>query len=495
MPCHAASGFLTKKKVQMFPKVVLAALVVVMGRLSGSTADLPPALDPVVPPLVVVRTGDFSIPEKLAADPLVRILGLIDVFHDRPLPGFGGISPPFRDWMSAWRKSGARDFWYCLFQSAGSGSFSAAVGGDWPPAVDGENNALVFADWLAGIGADGKGLALETMAPVPGVERRIAAADAETLRLALGGTDRQERNDEWRNRLAAFMLARPAGIALWMDARPLFGLLSLHLGVDLRAELGSRGFRLPDTLDADLFPANGGLSCVLRLRRVLKEPLPRTETGDIPLPTAGRSGIVLADAPALLSALGLDDNPLFAVDIDFRALKPQAAGISVWVDETGETRWSFVGTIGRPEAFRRHWRLLLAWFDLFAGIPDSDLAVSEVASPPEEFRHRIAFGKTSLIIGLGRREGDGGTLLLAAGRSEDYPEVGDLVFESGRSRPLLSWRFVSDRRFLKAAVARIAGWDAGTDAGTITEELLFRSSGSLDLDETDAILVWKSGTE
>ncbi|MDR2390391.1 MAG: hypothetical protein LBE84_01735 [Planctomycetota bacterium] len=477
----------------MFPKTVLAALVAVLGRLSGLAADLPPALDPAVPPLAVVRTIDLSIAEKLSADPLGQALGVPGAFGAHALPGFRGATFPFRDWILAWRDSGARDFWYCLFSGAGPGSVAAAAGGDWPAAGD----TPAFADWLAGIGLNAKGLALGNTSPAPGVERRIAAADAETLRLALGGTERRERNDEWRNRLAAFMLARPAGIAVWLNARPLFGMLSLLLGADLRAELGSREIRLPETLAADLFPANGGLACILRLNHVLEKPVPKMQTGDVPLPPAERTGIVLTDVSALLHVLGLGDNPLFAADVDFRALKPEAIGISVWQDRTGETRWSVAGVIGQPEAFRRQWRRLLAWCDLLAGIPDSGFAVSKIASPPGEFRRRIDFGETSLVVGLGQRKGDGGTLLLAAGRAEDYPEASDLVFETGRGRPLLSWRFVSVDGLLEKALARIDGRSVKIDikTGAAVRTLLTRSSGSLDLDGTDAILIWKSGTE
>ncbi|MDR1519786.1 MAG: hypothetical protein LBU23_06530 [Planctomycetota bacterium] len=490
-------------------KPLLIAIFLVAGRFGGWFPAAPgsaPALQPTMHPLAIVRLNDFTFSEKLAKTGIARALGLAVADYAPGLPGFGGL-PPLGSLLSALRESGARDFWCCLLPDGGSWfGMVSLVGGDWPDREGGGDDAGgAFAEWLAARSSDFGGMAADVSRPEPGVIRRIFARDEAILRQALASQAADRPGDgAWRESLADFCSMESAGLAVWLDFRPLLGLVSLSAGMDLRGGLARLGLRIPDSLEIELLPGDGELGMRIRLNRLLPErpsPPPEADSLHLQLREPGKSRLRLADAAALLRAFQLDDNPLFPANLDLRVLFPRSLDLAGWRDGEGGFHWFLVGRVGERAAFIRHYRRFLAWLDLLAASPESGFVlsggdVSDVGTP-----RCLTINGFPLVVGFGMAgtENDpSGLFFLAAGSREDYPDLGRLTFTAGPAEKALTWELFLDERSRReiavglVALARKNAWQS-LEAEVVGQWLAAGDAGSLALSGVSPEVRWRSG--
>jgi hypothetical protein len=451
---------------------------------AGAGEAEPPPLRPDIQPLAVIRLKDFGFPEKFAAGRLASLLGLGDFDYSGRLPGWENGIISLREWLAALRKSGVRDFWYCLLPESGNPLAAAAIlGGDWP---SGETPP---ADWLPSPLPD-SGRILEVSRPGGGIVRRLAARDAGVLARARAGSGEpvREAGDSWRESLAAFLARDPGGIAAWFNFRPLLGLASWRTGIDLRGWLFRLGLSLPDSLEAEAFARDGDLSFRIRLNH----PLPIAEA--VPSsPPAGLSAgpgsirIRLSDPKVPLRILKLAGNPLAAANLDLRALIPERIDFSAWRDGGGEFHWLLSGPIRKEGAFLRHYPRLLAWLDIFAASPGSGWGISESGGRPGGFR-RITYRGFSLVAGAEAAKPEGKPVFLAAGREGDLPAGDWRPPEPRGNEPLLAWEIEPD----EISLGEAADWLAGL-AGKIGLSARSARDFSAWLREGDAGSLYPSG--
>jgi hypothetical protein len=465
-------------------------------------ADIPPPIRPAIEPVAIVRLSDFAWPEKLAANPAARLLGFAGRDFSGRLSGLNAATPSLLNWPRALEKSGALDFWYALFPDGLD--LAGAVGGDWPDDGGTGQTAGDFAAWLKSVLFDPGLMPILVGSPAPGVSRRLLARDAAALKLILPeeGAARSDSGAGWRESISAFFRRRPEGLAAWLNPRPLLGLASLTSGIDGRGSLAAAGMRLPDSLELELAPDEFDFGLKIKLNRLLPEPIGQTLAPGLAVRhgrDAERTRVTISQPAALFPSLGLGGNPLSAAGLDLRAMIPEHLGLTLWLDGEDVPRWFAVGTFSAGDAFRRHFRRLLAWLDVLAASPGSGLSLSPAGAGSGADWRRLERAGFSLVIGLAETR-DGVPLFLAAGRAEDCPEPDEFSLEPGTAAPGLTWELRLDGKERQTLEKLAGAWRdkkltrlEARDLDNWSRLLESGESGSLDFSGTSLSLSSRNG--
>ncbi len=414
----------------------LAAILCLAG--FARSEDAPPVSPrPRSQPQMVVRAAAPANFRRIFDSRQGRALGLSGADRTGRITGLNTGPQSWRAFLDQLDEKGAKKFWFCLLQGAGVLERQAAgMGWEAPPG----NDPARTSEWLAGMGFDPAKMALEVAA-----DRRVTAArDKSVLRDLLDGGVPEGPDRDWADTLAAFMKGNPAGVGVWFNPRPVLGLAALLTGVDARTELARFKLKQPTSASLDFLPDGDHIGITACFNGMLPAPPQLSDDARLALsvaparPEAVR--LTVAAPGEYLQTLGLDRNHLYPLNLDMGALIPRAATLTAWQDDDGGVRWSLVCLMGDKAKFRRQWRRLMDWLDIFAKSPNANVRTKEVTGGGETIR-LVRIGDFTLAAKIGETAGAGGddALLALAGWAEDLPGAADVSIGESESPRLLEW--------------------------------------------------------
>ncbi|MDR0361498.1 MAG: hypothetical protein LBJ46_02245 [Planctomycetota bacterium] len=238
----------------MRPLAVAALFCCSVFPAAGALCAGDAAPGPAEKPFAVMKADDparfFELIDLL--EPAFPALGRLD--RQLRLPGFVAVPDP-RALFGALSSAGATELWIGLGASGGT-----AMGWREPSSGEGDQTAEVRAR-LERVGIDMSRAALRTWRD----GERIAVAVGAVDDFYPGNARERGRDREWRGSLDQFLASGGDGAGLWLNARPLSGLLALAAGFDMRGFLRSAGLTLPEAVRLTVFPSEGGVGARLRL--------------------------------------------------------------------------------------------------------------------------------------------------------------------------------------------------------------------------------------
>lgn len=433
----------------------MASAVIPPAAFAGENMQYP--LNPASQPLLVVRTDKPSRFQELWNTRLARTLELGEKDFSGRLPGVNVKVASLKNFLAALSENNAEKFWYCLVQSGSSIAGQTGAMGWTLAAQSSEEAESIFAS--LNMDASKRHVAFKT---TPGKETRVAvtisrdtAAYDEILRQAT------RSNERWRATLDSFLAEDGDGVGLLINARPLFGLLSMAIGIDFRSELSRARFSFPESIHVELRNNRDDLGIVLQCPSLFPgdtlppAPQPQTilTTREAPL-----LALHIAAPEQLCALLRLDKLPVYLANINMQPLVPKTATLSLWLNERGELAWSLVGLMADGEKFSRQFRRVLEWLDVLDTAPSAKVRRTTTHSKSGEELVAVAHDAFSLVMGTAHAP-DGGAFWIVAGSADDWPDAA--TFETRRENEASLIAFAArlapeDRGIILSALAKRA---------------------------------------
>ncbi|MDR1612279.1 MAG: hypothetical protein LBT97_05780 [Planctomycetota bacterium] len=418
-------------------------------------AEKPLAVLRVQSPAECIRLVDALSP---AFPALKRLDGPV-----RP-PGLAAIPDP-RALLLALSDAGATGFWLG-FSSGGA----SAIGWHEPSAGEEDMTAEIQAR-LRGVGIDTARMRLRTWRHEGALVVALGAIDA----FFPARIRDQGRGSEWRGGFDAFIARREPGVGLWVNARPLSGLLALMFGVDLRAAFASVGWKLPEAAALTLFASGNGFGARIRLDGVGDADAPGVMTGDA---LAGVGYDSDAFLEASLSGLGSFLSRRSPDDFALPAA-PHALSFALRTGFGAGLEWSLVAAVG--EDGKAAYRQAETALELVAADPRTGVAVERRQNGLLE-TVEVTLGTVAFTIALKERS-HGRNFILAASDGR-LPDLARVEVLSGPATGLeIAWtanlRSLPWNRVERSVMAVLDNLPDGADPSALTTLMPERESGRI----------------
>lgn len=427
-----------KFSIVKFFTVFLFALVPalpVSAALRAGEASFP---NPAEQPLAVVRARNAGVIQDILATRQARALGRDRLDFAAEIPGTGARTPSLRAFFDALVRADAKNIWYGLVQRGSSLVRQAGAIG-WESDNSPPDALLSDARILDTDGADvlTDGTRVVVSRDRETREELFAGAGEDT------GSRRRDGHDEaWRRELASFLESPADSLGIWLNARPIFGILTLFSGLDLRTVFAQHGMRPPVWARVELFNHDNGdggagdLGFELRTENILPEGI-----GNAPAsaPRIRSRGDIFAEAnfPApeeIWNALRLDRNLFALANIDVSAFVPEALAASLRRSADGNPVPIAAALLPDGDRAREQLGRVRELFGTPAGTRSSAFGIDEERSRSGKTLYRVRAGGVSFVLGI---EGD---FLVASPSAEDWPEPEDFLVEPGTEPCIAEWR-------------------------------------------------------
>lgn len=435
---------------------------------AGDAAVVP---NPAEPPLTLIRMARPDAVEKILSSRQARVLGLDASDFSGIVPGLGGRVDSLRGLLRNLDAARTENLWLCLFTRGGTlFNMTAVLGGERP--VSGGTDLPA---WFGKAGWSGDKVAFRESG---GERMRFALArDEASLRESLDGPGERTGGRAaggWRAGMRRFMEKKTPGVGLWLNPRPLSGILSLAAGIDPRVIAREFGVSIPESIEMEFLPDGEDVGLEARLNGVLPQAADAA-AGTRPRLGPSRKntlGEVRLTAPALLvRQFGWEEkNPLFALNLKLSPLLPRAARLEFFRKGGGGVAWSLVCLMEKGPETRKQMRRLRAWLDFLAGSAIGGVRVERGETSRGEGIWRLSAGADSCVAGFTERGGD--LFFLAAADERDYPDLGDLIITEEREAGILFWECRPDAAALDDAAALATELLAGGGVARPEPELL-----------------------
>ncbi|MCL2001274.1 MAG: hypothetical protein FWG74_07550 [Planctomycetes bacterium] len=415
---------------------------------------------PVRQPLLAIRTAQLESVEDILSSRQARMLNLSATDFSGRLPGLDVRMESLRGFLAALGRAGAKNFWYCLMQRGESLINQAGTLGFELPAKAEDFSADALPGWLSERGLEVDGLAFEIALLDGGGWRLAVGGDRLALQEALSGESGERTVQEsWRKDFELFMAGEPAGVGLWLNPRPLLGLLFLLGGPDIRRHAATAGLAIPDSLSLRALPDGDGIGFAAHFNNLL--PVPLAEDGNarlaiIPRTESAAGEMTLAVPGSFLLTFLPDSIPFAILNLDATTLVPRLVRLLWWLEPGGGLDWQAAVLMGGARETRQSLGRVMAWLDVLAETPSADLAVSRLELPGGERTWRFEWSGGTLI--LGAAEVGGNMFLLVSEKEERYPDFGHLSLSQDLPPRLLSWDLRLDDTARRDAAADLAAF-------------------------------------
>ncbi len=438
------------KTCTSFLIMALLASVLRIGCLRAAEEPPPPdfpPLNPVQQPLAIARAATAAVLQTLLATRQARAFKLDEKDFAGKLPGVGARIESLRAFLDRLAGAGGKNIWYGVAQRGSSiAGRTGAMGWDWE-AGDGDARAR-----LLRMGLDAGGLDVQTRRIGAGEERIVISRDAETRKELFGGGD-SPQDSGWRNGLAAFMNGREDSAGLWVNARPLLGLLTLLTGIDLRAALAARAMAAPAWIRLELSANREDTGFEICLDNILPGDI--RNSGAPPVLVRNRGGALFeAHFPApegLANALGVDRDVFALANIDISAMTPRSVGVAIRRSDSGAPAWNAMCLMPDRAWFVEQFARVRAWLEALGAAPSPLFGIEEARSRRGDALFRIRAGRLSLVAGVvaidapdAAGAGSENALLVLSPTAESWPDPEDLAVGAGEAPCVAEWRISPD---------------------------------------------------
>lgn len=420
-------------------------------------ADRAP-ITPSTQPLAVFRAARAADVETLFQTRQARALGIDGRDFSGSVPGVEAKFASLKTFIAGLARNDADNVWYCLAQDGGSiARQTGAMGWDARLPDGGADRAMAI---LTEMGLDARGLDMEVLDIGDGRGRFTICKNTDARRDILGASG--EPDEGWRGGLSRFLADGSDGIGLWVNTRPLMGVLSLFAGIDVRAELKARGLGAPVWAQIHLFDTGGDLGFELGFDNILPGGL-SGETEPVIVAT-GRDPLVEVAVPAaktLWKFLDVDTFLFRVANLDIERLIPSSLTVSLWRDTSGRPAWSAIGLMDDGEASELQFRRVRSWLEAFAAGSPAAVALELVEAPGNGEALRIRIGNASCIAGVAKTGAveNGGALFVAASDADAWPNPDEVRVTRGGAPCVAVWKANLDaesRREMATALVSVA---------------------------------------
>lgn len=404
-------------------------------------------------PLAVVRADSAATVARLLECRQLKALGLDKTNAAWTPPGLGVAIPSTQAALSAMLEANCVDLLYALTQRGATAAQKAGIIEFSSPAVpEDEAGAEAF---LASLGMNRNSGMLEVRNAKGGSRRLSLYPDAAARREAFSGAARSD--SPWRESLDAFLTEDRPGAGVWLNARPILGVLSLFTGFDARVFFNRYGLNAPPAFRLALFDTEGDLGISVLLDKLVPDFPAAVSQKSVPVPQV-KDPIVEVVFPAfdrLWKAAKIKTTPFLLANLNIHALVPRSVALSVWRKETGETAWTAVAMLSSGENGAAQLRRVYAWLEYLAGVSSQTIGMESLETRGSVELKRIRLGDLSCVTGIARIAGHDGlaTALILSGDASDWQDSFDLA--AADPDALLSWRTSLDASSKQAATAAL----------------------------------------
>lgn len=402
-------------------------------------------LNPRNQPDLIARSTGPAEAQRLLATRQARALGLDEDDSAKRLPAISRTVDVIHSMLSALEERHAGDLWLAHSRPGMLKSYTA-YGCSWP-----DGGSVSPEEWL------------HTYSPEPVAGFRAESRNNRIVWIAAGDPQafaefnegaRAGKNERWRDDLAAFMKKDPGPLSLFVNVRPVMGVVSMFSGTDLRGKLGRFGLALPESLELNL-TADTDLGFVMRVPRLITNPIPFGDEAETAIETTNPSlfRLNIPQPLPLLKHFGVPVKFAAAANINPHRLAPRNLCLDVWRDpDSGDLRWMVLGRLTDAVASNQVERLF-AWLDMLAASPSSGLR-SEPGGG--DLRRRYSLGALSWTMGV-IRTNDGESYLVAVDGNAPLPEPSQITVVKEKRPYLLRWNVNLDEKARTALASQLAG--------------------------------------
>ncbi len=492
---------MNKKKRPLHRTVML---VLALGLFAGVLyADPTPAgdagINPVKPPLVVVRANEAATFLKILDTRQAKALGLDRQDYSGLIPGVEARVQSLRAFLAALGYGQAENFWYCLAQKGASLANQAGAMGwdaaDEKPAADA--NQLV--KWLDDMGFYANGLDVQAQPLNRRVARLSICQDASARESILNPTTLPP--EEWRDHLAEFMAGGYQTLGIWANTRPVLGLLSLLTGIDFRSKMSEHNLGVPVSTQVELFNNQGDCGFELRFNNLL--PDDAKDDGKPPLLIHSRDNPLLEmNLPAaggVYDLLEVDKDLFFIANLNILPLVPRSLNLAVWRKDSGVLGWSLIGLMPEREKFITQLKRLQSWAEYLA-VVIPNYKTGKEQSPYGDALWTVRTDDMSLAMGVVdiEVEGQNNALWIVSGSSADWPNPNQIRITQARTPCLVDWTANLDQETKSELAASLGDMTGRNGAGEFDARffqrlLPDRDSGQISLDGKNLNMISRHG--
>ncbi|MCC8190589.1 MAG: hypothetical protein LIP77_08150, partial [Planctomycetes bacterium] len=455
-----------------FHRVLLVATGLLIGTVAGG-GDAP--FSPRNPPLAVVRTTAPATVTDLLDSTWAKALSLS---HHRAVREVADLCQ--------------------RLAAAGAGDLWLAVSG----------TSIMSPSWIAGCtlpdATDLDGLEEAVAAAFPtlqfarhpaGVDGHwiwLAATDAAELRDLSAPAARREEG--WRKDLTAFLATPGHGIEVWLNPRPLTGILSLLAGIDARAEAARYGLTLPEAIHLSLFPGDAGTVS-------FRAEVPGIVADGPPLAPASRpvpayraqplAEITVTDPRRVLRQLAVPDDCLAFANLSLRRLVPDSATLALWRLPDGGLTWSVTCLYPDATAFLPQFQRVAAWLEILS----TSTPTGAGPQPPDTAWRSFRLGTVTGILGVLPTD-NGPTIAVIAGDTTVVPTAETIRIRDAEPASLLTWSVGPDHPMVQAVAGSPVFSRNGLGAGDPSswfEVLRNGDAGRLAVEDGGATVILETG--
>lgn len=473
------------------PRLAAIALTAFLSVLWHSHAE-DIAFTPEEQPLTVGRAGTAESAAAVLSARQLALFGLDKRDFAGEIPGMGAIAPSLRTLVDEMAAKRCEDIWYAILQQGSTAASRTGIGGlSFQSDVTEPADVEAFLSEM-GLFLNGKGM--EVRHADDGLRRVLIYPDGKTLRQSLLGAGLPAEG--WRGSLHDFLGGKCEGIGVWINPRPLMGILTLFAGFDARGYFNRFGLSSPSAIRLDLFRTDADLGIALQLDNFVPD-FPSGNGEAYAIGCGVENPLLEVQIPLfdrLWKMARVKVNPFFFANINILSLLPRSITVTVWRNSAGELAWAAVALLPEGERSLGQIRRVESWLQYLANTSPDIFGIEAIESRWGDALHHIRVADFACYMGVAKMETADGdnTAVILSGNSTDWPNPFDLTAKPAAS--ICEWQANLDAEAKReatnalVAVARKNGLDP-FPADMVTKLLPDADSGHVRLEgESLAVL-------
>lgn len=414
------------------------------------------AFTPEEQPLAVVRAGTAEGASAVLDARQLALLGLDKHDFAGAIPGIGAIIPSLRSLIDEMAAKHCNDIWYAVMQQGSTAANRTGIGG-----FSFQSDIIEPADveaFLAEMGLFLNGKEIEVR-PVGDASRQLLIyPDGKTRRQSLSGAGLKAEG--WRGSLQNFLGEKCEGVGVWINPRPLMGILTLFTGFDARGYFNRYGLSSPSAVKLDLFKTDEDLGLSLRLDNFVPD-FPGDNGNAYVLGCGIENPLLEINVPLfdrLWKMARVKVDPFFFANLNILSLLPRSLTVSVWRNGEGELSWAAVALLPEGDRSLGQIRRVEAWLQYLAGVSPDTFGVETAESRWGDELRSIRVADFACYMGVARvetAEGDN-TAVILSGTVADWPNPFDLTAKPAAATSVCEWQANLDTEAKREAAEALA---------------------------------------